>query len=247
MPKRWSIYDAPHGTCNRCGWTGHDWSFKYQGLCSKCYKKWKQEKREALKKLKPPNDNVEITDGVVVTRNVKKRLLKQSQLDIPSPKHYGLMDWAGIIAFAIVAILAFFYLYTSNTAFFIGVPIFIVVGILIRVIQNKKMNERMDVVNSRVEELARQRKAKIEEAKIFYSSPEWRLIRKRVIEQQGKVCQECGEIIKNDIDVTVDHIRPRSIYPEEALKLDNLRVLCRSCNSKKSDDMINESDVLIDT
>ena len=105
----------------------------------------------------------------------------------------------------------------------------------------------MDVVNTHVEELARQRKAQIEEAKIFYSSAEWRLVRARVIKQQGKVCKECGQAIKNAFDITVDHIRPRSVYPEEALKLDNLRVLCRSCNAKKGDNIINESDLLIDT
>jgi 5-methylcytosine-specific restriction protein A len=216
-------------------------------LCSECYKKWKQEKREALRKLKPPNDNVEITDGIVITRNVQKRLLKQSQSDTPWVKHYELMDWSGTIAVVIVAVLAICSAITSNLAFLVGIPIVIIIGILIEVTKNKKLNERADTVNIHLEELARERKAKIEEAKIFYSSAEWRLIREKVIKKQGKVCQECRQTIRNVFDITVDHIRPRSIYPEDALNLDNLRVLCRSCNSKKGADIINESDVLIDS
>ncbi len=246
MSKRWSIDNAPYGRCDKCGWTGRDWSFKYQGLCSECYKKWKQEKREALRELKPPNDNVEITDGVVVTRNVKKRLSKQSESDTPWVKHYELMDSSGVICVLIVAVLSICAATTSNLAFLIGIPIVIVIGILVEVTKNNKLNERTNSVNIHIEELARERKARIEEAKLFYTSPEWRLIRAKVIKKQGKVCKECGQNIRNVFDITVDHIRPRSVYPGDALKLDNLRILCRRCNSKKGDNIINESDVLID-
>ena len=245
MSKRWSKYDAPYSKCDKCGWTGHDWSFKYQGLCSNCYKKWKNERSEALRTLKPPNDNLEITKGLVVTRNVQKRLIKQSQSDIPPVKHYELMDWFVIIVPIIVALLLF--LANSHPGLFIGVPILIAIAIFIAVKKNKKLNERMMTVNAHVEELARERKRRIEEAKLFYSSPEWRLIREKVIKQQGSVCQECGQPIKNVFDITVDHIKPRSLFSQEALMLNNLRVLCRSCNSKKGDNIINESDILIGT
>ena len=42
-----------------------------------------------------------------------------------------------------------------------------------------------------------------------------------------------GIAFRKDSDITVDHIKPRSKYPELALEIENLRVLCRSCNSKK--------------
>ena len=51
----------------------------------------------------------------------------------------------------------------------------------------------------------------------------------------AKVCSECGLHIKNFLDVTVDHIQPRSKYPELALDIENLCVLCRRCNSQKGD------------
>ena len=42
-----------------------------------------------------------------------------------------------------------------------------------------------------------------------------------------------GLVKADDDDVTVDHKKPRSKYPSLALKRDNLRVLCRVCNSRK--------------
>jgi 5-methylcytosine-specific restriction endonuclease McrA len=36
-----------------------------------------------------------------------------------------------------------------------------------------------------------------------------------------------------DIALEVDHVKPRSKYPELALDLDNTQILCRACNSKK--------------
>ena len=59
------------------------------------------------------------------------------------------------------------------------------------------------------------------------------MIRRQVIKQKGRVCAECGHRILKNNDITVDHIKPRSKYPELSLKIENLRVLCRSCNAKK--------------
>lgn len=63
----------------------------------------------------------------------------------------------------------------------------------------------------------------------FYSSPLWRKLRKEVLDQYGARCMHCGAAQ----DVTVDHIKPRSRYPELELEPENMQVLCRSCNSSK--------------
>jgi HNH endonuclease len=67
----------------------------------------------------------------------------------------------------------------------------------------------------------------------FYTTPEWRVARLTVIQRDGRVCKMCSERIVLSRDVSVDHIRPRSRYPELALELTNLQVLCRRCNSSK--------------
>ncbi|MFQ6028109.1 MAG: HNH endonuclease [Dehalococcoidia bacterium] len=59
------------------------------------------------------------------------------------------------------------------------------------------------------------------------------MLRERVIREEGSKCAKCRRWIRDKIDITVDHILPRSRYPELALQGDNLCVLCRSCNSRK--------------
>ena len=108
----------------------------------------------------------------------------------------------------------------------------------------KPRKERAERIKVKIVELAEERKRKIEESEQFYSSPEWNIIRKQVIKKEGRVCAECGHPIRKYSDITVDHIKPRSKYPELSLKTENLRVLCRSCNSRKGDQ---EYEELIDT
>lgn len=62
----------------------------------------------------------------------------------------------------------------------------------------------------------------------------WNKLRKIVLDTFGRVCMKC----KSTKDITVDHIKPFSTYPELANNLDNMQVLCRSCNSSKSNKKI---------
>lgn len=64
----------------------------------------------------------------------------------------------------------------------------------------------------------------------FYKSEKWLNLRLKVIVQYGKRCMKCG-LTRGEMHI--DHIRPRSIYPEMEYSLDNLQILCRSCNLAK--------------
>lgn len=64
----------------------------------------------------------------------------------------------------------------------------------------------------------------------FYTSEAWRMLRYRVIVTYGKMCMACGET-RGRIDV--DHIKPRSRYPELQFDFNNLQILCESCNLGK--------------
>ena len=64
----------------------------------------------------------------------------------------------------------------------------------------------------------------------FYWSPEWRVMRQEVFLNLGKKCLRCG----STENLHIDHIKPRSKYPELELVLENLQVLCMMCNLKKS-------------
>jgi hypothetical protein len=63
-----------------------------------------------------------------------------------------------------------------------------------------------------------------------YTSSEWSKVRRMVFNTYGYQCMKCGA---TDF-LAVDHIKPYSIYPELSLDFDNLQVLCRPCNSSKS-------------
>lgn len=44
----------------------------------------------------------------------------------------------------------------------------------------------------------------------------------------------CGANPSDGVKMHVDHIKPRSKFPELALVLDNLQILCEDCNLGKS-------------
>ncbi len=67
----------------------------------------------------------------------------------------------------------------------------------------------------------------------FYSSPEWLRVRYEALKKHGRRCAVCGATPANNVQMHVDHIKPRSLYPNLQLSLDNLQILCAPCNLGK--------------
>lgn len=67
----------------------------------------------------------------------------------------------------------------------------------------------------------------------FYSTDEWRELRIEAFNIHGYKCLKCGAH-GEDVELHVDHIKPRSKYPELELDIDNMQILCKECNLKKS-------------
>ena len=67
--------------------------------------------------------------------------------------------------------------------------------------------------------------------KAFYNTREWRDVRYKVLTKYGKVCQCCGQT-KGYLHV--DHIKPRSLFSDLELDINNLQVLCEACNIGKA-------------
>lgn len=57
----------------------------------------------------------------------------------------------------------------------------------------------------------------------YYLTPEWKILRRQVLDRDGGICQYCGEE-----GIQADHIRPRR--KKGADSLDNLACACSSCN-----------------
>lgn len=67
----------------------------------------------------------------------------------------------------------------------------------------------------------------------FLRSFEWKSVRMMALKKYGAVCQCCGASPKTGAVINVDHIKPRKIFPQLALDVDNLQVLCGDCNHGK--------------
>lgn len=67
----------------------------------------------------------------------------------------------------------------------------------------------------------------------FYRSERWRKLRYKALLQNGGRCQCCGATAEPGRSLHVDHIKPRSKFPQGAFDLKNLQVLCEACNLGK--------------
>lgn len=68
----------------------------------------------------------------------------------------------------------------------------------------------------------------------FLSTYAWTTLRMVAIKKYGRVCQCCGASTElHGVRMNVDHIKPRKLFPELALDLDNLQILCDDCNKGK--------------
>ena len=68
----------------------------------------------------------------------------------------------------------------------------------------------------------------------FYSGRQWKELRYDALRNTGGCCCCCGARASDGAQLHVDHIKPRSKYPELQYDLDNLQILCRDCNMGKS-------------
>jgi len=67
----------------------------------------------------------------------------------------------------------------------------------------------------------------------FYSTWAWRKLRYKVLTHYGATCMACNASGKGVV-MSVDHIDPRSLYPEKELDFENMQILCMPCNMGKS-------------
>lgn len=67
----------------------------------------------------------------------------------------------------------------------------------------------------------------------FYQSKGWLEARYEALKVNNGLCECCGRGKQHNVQLHVDHIKPRSLFPELALAVSNLQVLCHECNLGK--------------
>lgn len=67
----------------------------------------------------------------------------------------------------------------------------------------------------------------------FLETFQWRQLRMKALKLYGPRCMCCGATPQTGAVMNVDHIKPRKLFPELALDLTNLQILCHECNHGK--------------
>lgn len=67
----------------------------------------------------------------------------------------------------------------------------------------------------------------------FLSTFEWRRVRMEALKKYGPRCMCCGATPSDGAVMNVDHIKPRKLFPDLALNINNLQILCHDCNHGK--------------
>lgn len=67
----------------------------------------------------------------------------------------------------------------------------------------------------------------------FYKSTIWLKFRFDILKNRKRMCVLCGRGPGDGFQIELDHIKPRYLFPELALKEKNIQILCRECNRGK--------------
>jgi|SRR3990167_6301904 len=66
----------------------------------------------------------------------------------------------------------------------------------------------------------------------YWKGGKWKYIKRLVLIRDNFTCQICG--MREDEIMVVDHIKPKSVFPELELESSNLIVLCPNCHARKT-------------
>lgn len=70
-------------------------------------------------------------------------------------------------------------------------------------------------------------------SELFYKSTIWKEFRFNFLKNNKRMCLLCGRGPGEGMAIQLDHIKPRYLYPELALKNNNIQILCSECNTGK--------------
>lgn len=209
-------------TCRECHKTKRGNYFISPTLCKKCASKRRVKKDNTPIRFNDITNNTEY----LITPASLERISKRAEKEV----EYGVLDFIAVIITIIQYVLIVTYL--NEISKLIGIfSLFILfmpygLYLILKIPRRKKIEKHIGY-------LIDKRKMDYEDRAKLYSSPEWKILRKQIINSSANICSNCGKRINVPNDLTVDHIKPRSKYPNLSYDINNLTILCRSCNSMK--------------
>lgn len=250
--------------CRICGEVKKKSQFRYikyfdshHSICKMCESKEKRKKKKETEQHIKEHGvtpkvlaNMETKVDPNAKEQAKKAIIKKKPTSEVTPyKNVKTLNsvcgviWIPALIFVIYTLLNNLYLYAA-----MSVLVTLLFGLIVKElnkayvegIDEEIFTEYVSIRQDLVDQEIRDRK----EYSKFYSTTEWRLTRDSFLKTQKRekgfyICNYCKRQF-SDWNITVDHYKPRSKFPELALDINNLRVACRSCNSSKGAKLIVE-------
>jgi hypothetical protein len=228
--------------CRECGRRKTRNYFISETLCKKCAAKRRIPQPNPLCAISHPDPTLDSKESIAITARVETRLRREAEHEVPKTPRDHVAALTPYTAMAVFWAAGLLFGYPSlvhprHDGYFLilmwwGTIIAGLVGLWVQSVLNRPRSKKVAV---RLYEVAVKRAEAISDTRAFYASAEWNIVRKVVLAEASGECQVCGKFIPRKVDLTVDHILPRSKYPHLALERSNMQVLCRSCNSRKGD------------
>lgn len=106
-----------------------------------------------------------------------------------------------------------------------------------RIIELERKCRRQELLLAGSNEPIESGPIKTQSGKDFYRSLKWRKLRFNFFMTSKRECTIC----RSQVKLHVDHIKPRSLFPDLSLDINNLQILCESCNFGKSNSFFQNS------
>jgi hypothetical protein len=175
--------------CRECNKSGYGNYFVSVSLCKKC---------AAKRRRRIPAHTIQLSEKLAVTNYVEKRLRKSAEAETPKTLGYHVASCTQIGTMVVMGLLGIGYATSdlpkpNNEAInvLLGLIWFFLAvysGVFLQNLPFSPVTKRKERVELRTLELARERARQLQERHMFYSSPEWQLLRDRVIQEEGKCC-----------------------------------------------------------
>ena len=96
----------------------------------------------------------------------------------------------------------------------------------------------LDIAKKAKERIEAKRASRPRPPKLDYYDEAFRKLRHEVFLRDGEICANCGRKAGRGVFLHIDHIKPKSKFPELFYDINNLQVLCEDCNFKKTDKVL---------
>ena len=96
--------------------------------------------------------------------------------------------------------------------------------------ESKELQQSIEGMALREKNRRRKKKKKL----TYKPQSKWRSLRYEAFKKYGNKCQCCGASPETGAVLHVDHIKPKSKFPELEYEISNLQILCEDCNLGKS-------------